>query len=208
MCVAAGLFALQLVLAVTGLPGGLMEWLTGDGDSLTESPAYVVVLGGGGIPSESGLIRTYAAAEAGRNFPAAQFVVCLPADGDPETASVGRMRDELVLRGIARDAVLMEHRGRNTHEQALAMRRMLGDAALDMPVLIVTSPTHVRRALLCFRKEGFRRVGALAASGVGAEADLGGYTLGRYSFWSGLSQQAEVARELVALLVYALRGWV
>ncbi|MFH0953247.1 MAG: YdcF family protein [Verrucomicrobiota bacterium] len=208
--VSAVAFILQVAVGLFGMPWRLVARLTGDDFKLEVEPRYVVVLGGGGIPSESGLIRTYYAAAIGTNLPGATFVVSLPSDGDPATNSVGRMRDELVLRGIPASAVRLEYRSFDTHEQAVSIARLLGSEALAEPVLIVTSPYHAKRALLCFRKAGFRRVACLAAVGIGPEADFGaGLQLNlRYAFWANLEAEVEFAREIVALAYYKLRGWI
>jgi len=170
-------------------------------------PDCVVVLGGGGIPSPSGLIRTYHASQVYAIAPDATFIVSLPADGDPETSSVGRMRDELVMRGVPASSVRMETRGRNTHEQAVEIREMLGDEALDKPTLVVTSPTHLRRSLMCFRKQGFTMITGLTAESVGAEADLGRGTFLRYGLWANLQSETEILREMLSTVVYKLMGW-
>ncbi|MFH1183692.1 MAG: YdcF family protein [Chloroflexota bacterium] len=204
---AAAAFFLQLVIGFTGMP----RWPGQHRPNETAPPpAYIVVLGGGGIPSETGLMRTYCAAAIGTNYPLATFIVSLPCEGDPATNSVGRMRDELVLRGIPPESITMEHEGLNTHEQAAGIARLLGPAELDAPVLVVTSPYHVRRSLLCFRKVGFTRVSGAATLGIGAEADLslaGPLDL-RYTFWANLQAEVEWARECLAMLYYRLRGWI
>jgi uncharacterized SAM-binding protein YcdF (DUF218 family) len=204
----AALFLLQVGTAVFGLPFGLGSWIVA-ADWVGEAPPkYVVVLGGGGIPSESGLMRTFYAAYYGTNFADSVYVVCLPADGDPDAGSVGAMREELVRRGVRRDAIQMEYRGRNTHEQAVGVRELLGKEALGEPVLLVSSPTHMRRALLCFSREGFTDLQAAPARAVGAEADLGPGVGMRYRFWQNLETNIRVVRELVALAYYRLRGWI
>jgi len=202
------LFLAQTAIGLLGLPQGLKDWLSGRSMLAASPPACIVVLGGGGIPSESGLIRAYYAAECALKWPDARVVVALPCDGTPETSSVGRMRDELVMRGVAAGRIALETRGRNTHEQAERVRDMLGTKALSQALVVVTSPTHVRRSLLCFRKEGFVKASGLAAENTGAEADIGRGTMLRYGFWSNLQQEADVARELTALAVYKLRGWI
>jgi uncharacterized SAM-binding protein YcdF (DUF218 family) len=206
---AAALFVLQIVSAVTGLQTLLHQYLSmRNGYRLEDEPRYMIVLGGGGIPSESGLIRTYYAAVMGRAFSNATVVVALPSDGDPETSSVGRMRDELVMRGLSADSILMEYRGLNTHQQAANIRAMLGPDVVEEPVLLVTSPYHVRRSVLTFRKVGFRNVAGEASVEMGAEADVGGRILLRYSFWQNLESQSFMVRELVAILYYRFRGWI
>ena len=200
------MFVIQLAVGFLGLPRSLTLWLAGGEPPAGITPRYVVVLGGGGIPSESGLIRTYCAAAYGAGRSGVTFIVALPSDGDPATNSVGRMRDELILRGIPAGSVLMEYRGRSTREQAVNIRRMIGPEVAK-PVVIVTSPYHVRRSVLCFRKQGFNRVSGLPADSVGAEADLGGGVTLRYAFWSNLISTIEAARELCAMAQYKLRGW-
>jgi uncharacterized SAM-binding protein YcdF (DUF218 family) len=204
---AAFLLVVQIVVALTGLPPALVSWMVTADVVLQEEPRYVVVLGGGGIPSESGLIRTYYAAQHGAGLTGATFIVSLPTDHDPETSSVGRMRDELVMRGIDRESILMEYKGKNTYQQARSIRNMLGYRALGEPLLIVTSPYHARRSLLCFRRQGFENVACLAAQSVAAEADMGPATGGRYNIWGTLVYEVWYARELVALAYYRMRGW-
>ena len=204
---AAAAFFLQLLIGLFGMP----RWYgQSKPKKVTPQPAYIVVLGGGGIPSESGLMRTYCAATIGTNFPLAKLIVSLPCEGDPETNSVGRMRDELVMRGIPAGSILMEYAGLNTHEQAVGVAQLLGTRALGLPVVVVTSPYHVKRSVLCFRKVGFTNVTGAAAMGIGAEANLslvGPLDL-RYTFWANLHSEIEWIREHVAMLYYRLRGWI
>lgn len=204
--VAGGLFLAQLLLALTGTPPGLRDWLNGVACYPRETPRYVIVLSGGGIPSESSLIRAYYAAQFGRGLTGTTFVVAMPADQDPEHSSVGRFRDELVLRGIPASRVLMETHGRNTYQQAANIRQLLGAAAVHEPILIVTSGFHVRRALLCFRKQGFNRVAGLDAASIPAEAYPGWFAFLRYRFWGNLSSQIAIVRELAAIFGYKLAG--
>jgi uncharacterized SAM-binding protein YcdF (DUF218 family) len=201
-------FLLQLASAIIGPPKRLVEWLNATELEPQEPPRYIVVLGGGGIPSPSSLQRTYYAARFGRGLTNATFIVSLPADKDPAANSVGRMRDELVLRGIPANTILMETRGRNTHEQAVNVARLLGPDALRAPVLIVTSSFHMRRAVLLFRKAGFTRVSALVAYSVEAEADMGPFTWLRYGIWSHGETELRILRELISLATCKLRGWI
>jgi len=205
---AAGvLFALQVLMGLTGLPRVLTTWLAG-GEASPSDVRYVVVLGGAGIPSESGLMRTYHAARFAAGRTGVICVVSLPCDVAPELGSVGRMRDELVLRGVPPADVRMEYRGRNTREEAVNISALLGQEALDAPLVIVTSPPHVRRALLCFRKVGFRNVTGLPAQSADVEADIGAHSLWRYGFWGNLEYEVKVLRELIALLQYKMKGWI
>jgi len=204
---AAVLFAVQLMFAILGPPRWLTDWLRCARTSPHPAPRAVVVLGGSGVPSDQTLLRLYFAAEFGRSLTGAVFVCALPADEDPATTSVGRMRDELVLRGIPREAIRLETRGRSTHQQAVHTRELLGAGAGSEPIVVVTSGYHLRRAWLAFRAAGFTNATVLAAHNVDNEADSGWFAGLRYGFWGTLGAQAEIVRELVAIAAYKLRGW-
>ena len=206
--IAAACFIAQLVLVIIGPPQSLLDWLTGENLPKPKPPRYIIVVGGGGIPSDTGLLRTWHAAEFGRGLTGTTFIVSLPADAAPDTSSVGRMRDELVLRGIPASAIQMEFHGRNTHEQAVNVFALIGPAHRDDPVVVVTSGFHMRRTLLAFRKAGFTHVDPLAAASIVAEADPGPHVWWRYTLWSNWEREDEIARELTAMLVYKLRGWI
>lgn len=206
--ISATLFLLQIALATPWLDGIVNSWLeVGEADAI-EAPEYIIVLGGGGIPSSTGLMRTYYGATQSLSFPDATVIVALPADEDPDKNSVGRMRDELVRRGVPASSIRMEAQGKNTHEQSERIRTMLGPAALDDPVHIVTERSHLRRSLLCFRKAGFTRVYGIGAQNTGAEADMGGGTFLRYTLWTNLQLQIRVVREMIATALYKWRGWI
>jgi uncharacterized SAM-binding protein YcdF (DUF218 family) len=102
----------------------------------------------------------------------------------------------------------MEYRGRNTHEEAVNIRDLLPPDSLDASVVLVTSPTHVRRAILCFRKAGFRHVTGMPAQSADVEANIGAHGLWRYGFWGNLENQIRIARECLALLQYKVKGWI
>ncbi len=206
--ISATLFLLQIALATPLLDGIVESWLQVSDAGAMEDPRYIVVLGGGGIPSDTGLMRTYYGAMHSISFPDATVIVALPADEDRKTSSVGRMKDELVLRGVPESSILMETEGRNTHEQAERIRAMLGPGVIDDPVHIVTERTHLRRSLLCFRKAGFSRVFGIGTHNTGAEADVGAGTFLRYTLWTNLQLQIRVLREMIATGMYKLRGWI
>ena len=206
--VCAALFLIQVTLATPLFDGIVESWLEVPDEGAVGNPKYIVVLGGGGIPSDTGLMRTYFGAADSIAYPEATVIVALPADENPETSSVGRMRDELVMRGVPASSILMETQGRNTYEQAKRIRTMLGPAALDEQVHIVTEGTHLRRSVLCFRRVGFTHVSGIGTHNTGAEADIGGGSFLRYTFWTNLQLQIRVLREIIATALYKSRGWI
>ena len=57
----------------------------------------------------------------------------------------------LALRlGVPEDAIVVEDRSRTTYENAVGVKRILGHAS----ILLVTSASHVPRAVGLFRKQG------------------------------------------------------
>lgn len=204
----AVLFAATILMAFFGVPQRVARWIMMPEKYSLEPPRYIVVMGGGGIPSETGLMRTYYAAAFHKAATGAVIVVSLPSDGDPLASSVGLMREELILRGVPGQAVLMEHEGLDTHEQAANIRKLLPEQATRDRVLLVTSGSHMRRTFLCFRHEGFENLASLAAVDAGPLANTGPGALLRYRFWANLHFEVDVARELIAICWYRVRGWV
>lgn len=200
------ILAAQIAMAVLGMPRSLTDWLACRAVKSDAPVGCVVVLGGGGIPSQTGLVRTYYGAEAALKHASAKIVVALTSAGDPATNSLGRMRNELVLRGVTPDRILLEPGGRDTAEQAAKIHSLMGKFCGDKAIAIVTSPMHLRRSVLCFRKAGFASVAALAAEDTSTEGDVGDGLSFRYGFWSNWAAQIEAARELVAIAWYRFKG--
>lgn len=205
--VSALLFILQLLVAFTGPPRWLTDWLICKELQPQERSDTIVVLGGGGIPSTTTLVRLYYAAEYGRSLTGTVFVVSLPANVPPEQASVGRMRDELVMRGIPASRIRMETRGLGTRDEAVKVRELLGEEALRQSLVVVSSDFHLRRAVLAFRRAGFANVRGLYADDIGAEAEFRFANL-RYGVWGRLKDEVVIIRELIALAVYKVCGWI
>lgn len=218
-----GIFsAAALVLALTSAPYWGYHWLGTSKSELRETPQYIVLLGGGGMPSQSNLMRSWFTAHAARNFPDAKVIIAMPGNVQNSASTPRKMKDELVLRGVDERSILFETQGTNTRWQALNCAQMI---ASDTPILLVSSPEHMRRAVLCFRKVGFEKVNALPAFENAAEANfsfnddaLGGNELPlpdvgqsinlRYQVWNHLKYEILLSRELFALFYYRLRGWI
>lgn len=198
------LLGLEVLVIKSGLQTRVGRWLQVKDQPRMVDPDWIVVLGGGGIPSETGLIRCYYGAEAWKQYTNATCIVSLPTDGDPETSSVGLMKQELMMRGVPESKIKMETKALNTHQQAEFIADMFGDAFTGGRVLVVTTPFHLRRSFNSFRAVGCTELGILSAASTGAEANFGGGTFFRYTLWRILEAQAVILRELVALGYYAL----
>lgn len=219
------ILTLILCLSFTRVPWRLYGWLACKDRPLPESADLIVVLGGGGIPSKSGLMRTYQGARAAGFYTNAGVIVALPMEEGGGVPSVVKMKEELILRGIEPARIRMETRGRSTREQAVNIHDMYRASAATAAVVVVTCPEHVRRSVLSFRKAGFTNTYGMAAFDEPVAADLtmeqeragnhwipppdvGGNLMIRYVMWTHLHYLTDFAREGAALLYYKWHGWI
>lgn len=188
---------------------------------LTIPPKYIVVMSGGGIPSESGLMRTYKTAEVANIYTDAKVIVTMPGDTADTNASCYLMRKEIVLRGVNPNRIIFENIGTNTRSQAQEVQKIIKK---NVSILLVTSPEHIYRSVKCFNKVGLTHVSGEPSWDQEMEADfrfnddkLGGNkaipNIGnniqiRYQFWNHISYQIRVYREYLAITFYKINGWI
>jgi len=215
------LFIVIISLSFTTLPFWMYYSLGHTEYKLTSNPEYIVVMSGAGIPSESGLMRTYRAAEIGKIFPDAKIIVTMPGISTDTTSASYLMKKELMIRGVLGSRISFENKGTNTRSQALAIKSMLKENPV---ALVVTSPEHLYRSIASFHKVGLTNtVGESAFSqhmevsfnfedeNLGGNTfvpNIGGNTQVRYQFWTHLKYQVIVYREYVAIAFYKLKGWI
>ena len=219
------LFLLVLIISFTTLPFWGYYWLGTSKSKITEKPDFIVLLSGGGMPSESNLMRAFFAFKAALEFPESRIVIACPGDTSDVNSTARLIAAELIRKGIEPKRILYEQIGTNTRMEALCMQKLNGEQMTSQAILLVTSPEHMRRAVLVFRKVGFTRVCALPAFENALEADLifkddelggnktlipnvGSHTSVRYQFWNHLKYEILIAREITALGYYKLRGWI
>uniref|UniRef100_UPI003217453C YdcF family protein n=1 Tax=uncultured Draconibacterium sp. TaxID=1573823 RepID=UPI003217453C len=215
-------FMICIVLALTSAPFWGYHWLGTSKSELKWQPETIVLLGGGGMPSQSNLMRSWYVEKAAKSFPECKVLIAMPGDLTDTLSTPLLMKKELVLRGVNPSKISFEPESTNTRAQALNCMRLI---KIQTPILLVTSPEHMRRSVLCFNKAGFEKVNALPAFENAAEADfsfkddeLGGNTILlpdvgqniniRYQLWNHLKYEILIAREMVAISYYKLRGWI
>jgi uncharacterized SAM-binding protein YcdF (DUF218 family) len=233
LLVAGSIFLLLVGLAFTPAPFWIWYGMGVKKAGIHRPPDYIVVMGGGGMPSESGLMRCWYAAKVANHFTRAHIIIALPGDTGDSLSSVTQMKEELILRGIAPQRILFEDSGTNTRAQALNIwssrvtRHLSPDSSFVIrhsSILLVTSPEHLYRAVLAFQKVGFLKVDGVPAFEKTIEADLNfsARKLGarhwvpdvgenitiRYQFWLHLEYELLVLREYFALAYYKLQGWI
>lgn len=125
---------------------------------------------------------------------------------DPNAANTeaAAIRDLLVSWGIDPAAIIIEERSRNTHENAVLSAPLLAARGLRS-ALLVTSASHMPRALAAFRMAGVNVLPA--ATDYGTTGDLPPLPLSVLPDASSLDASTRAMREWLGLLVYRLRGW-
>jgi uncharacterized SAM-binding protein YcdF (DUF218 family) len=211
-----------IILAFTSLPFWGIHWLGTSKSEMTHPPETIILMGGGGMPSESNLMRSWYVAKATESFPKAYVLIAMPGEIDDSLSTPQKIKNELVLRGVNPAQILFENKGTNTRSQAMNCLKLLDE---NHSILLVTSPEHARRSVLSFQKVGFKVVSALPAFEDAAEADfsfdddelggnkklvpeVGNNISVRYKLWDYLKYEITIARELIALTYYKLRGWI
>lgn len=223
LLIAAGTFLILLnILAATTLPFWAYYRLGTSGSQLNAEPAHIILLSGAGMPSESALMRAYYTAELAAKFPSSDIVIAMPGNINDPQSDPCLLRNELKIRGIYQNRIQFATAGHNTRGQALELADVLPDK--NQALLIVTSPDHMKRAVLAFRKCGFTHVGGQPTFEHSLGGDLrfddkglkgnemipriGNKLQIRYQFWNHLKYEILVLHEYFALGYYKLRGWI
>jgi uncharacterized SAM-binding protein YcdF (DUF218 family) len=217
-------FILLCILAFTTIPFWAYYSLGTTNSRITQAPSIIIMLGGAGIPSGDGLIRSYYTARFSKANPEANIIIAMPGDVNDSLSAPRLVEKELLTRGVNSASISFEHSGRNTREQAQKIAAGKTSAQLQQPITLVTSPEHMKRAVLAFRKCGFATVSGLPTFEYALETDLtfrdsdlkgskiappiGNNLQFRYQFWNHLKYEIMVLREYFGLGYYKLRGWI
>jgi uncharacterized SAM-binding protein YcdF (DUF218 family) len=114
------------------------------------------------------------------------------------------MASHLVEMGVPVERILIEGDSSNTRDQAINIPPILASHDVAQYVL-VTSPTHMRRADLSFRAVSSQHLTSIAPISTDTKPELGWSPLPSAD---ALDTSQNVFRELVGLLYYLLRGWI
>ncbi|HEX4628307.1 MAG TPA: YdcF family protein [Gemmatimonadales bacterium] len=176
----------------------------------------VVVLGSGSIDAEDwdgrrlSVVDRAAAArvlEAARVFRLVDPAIVISSGGNPHprrrTTPTGEtMRDALVTVGVPPDRILVETESKTTRDEAVIIAPMLTARNVEQ-VILVTSQTHMRRAL-----GAFRAVGVAAVPAIAQEFDRDLPVSERFlPSDDGLWLAASNVHEILGCAYYWLRGW-
>jgi uncharacterized SAM-binding protein YcdF (DUF218 family) len=224
--VVSSVLLLIVLFSFTTGPYWIYHWLGTSESEFKFKPDYIIIMGGAGYPSESALMRSWYAAGVYQKNPQAIVVVTQPAAAcvRPELSDAYGIRKDLIIRGVDSTRILLEIKGKNTREEGMNVLTLAPDAK-EKNCVIITSPEHMRRSVLVFRKLGYKKVGGIPTFNASGPVDLdykdsqlGGNTMPlpevggsiqlRYQFWNHLRYQVICYREIIGLGWYKLRGWV
>lgn len=237
LIITGSIAAVMIILAFTSAPFWTWYGMGTKKAGINRPPAYIVLLGGGGMPSESGLMRTWYTARAAGYFTRAKVIIALPGDPTDRHSAISLMKQELVMRGVSPERIFFEDSGTNTRSQALNIYKNIykfeqnqtipphsSSVTRHSSLLLITSPEHLCRAVLTFEKAGFVKVEGLPAFEQAIESDItfnarklggrkfipdiGGSITLRYQFWTQMNYELLVVREWAALVYYQLKGWI
>jgi uncharacterized SAM-binding protein YcdF (DUF218 family) len=173
----------------------------------------IVVLGGGMTPArgdrgypdlDEAADRFWHAARLYHRERAPRIIVSggnvWAAEGGTEAdAAIGFLTDL----GVPRDAILREGRSRNTRDNAVYSAELLGSVEARH-ILLVTSATHMHRALAAFRRAGIH---ATPAATDYPMPDARPLALRLLPDAEALAASTRSLKEYLGFWVYRLRGW-
>jgi uncharacterized SAM-binding protein YcdF (DUF218 family) len=216
------MFLLIILFSFTDYPYLVYHWLGTHNAEVVETPDYIVVMGAGGMPGPEGLMRCHFAAKSAEQFPNAKVIVALPSEEENFNESDAyRMFLEINIKGVHEDRFIFESKGTNTYSQATEIYTMLLHES-NQNLLIVTSPEHMHRCILTFKKCGFENVGGVSSFESSYNDDLlltkeerskrvqdvnRSLSL-RYNMWNYLKYEITIMREMMALAWYKIKGYI
>ena len=122
----AGIVAVfMIVLSLTSAPFWIWYDMGMKKAGIHRPPDFIIVMGGGGMPSESGLMRCWYAAKVANQFPRARVIIALPGDVGDSMSSVNQMKKELELRGVSPERIMFEDSGTNTRAEAINVFKII-----------------------------------------------------------------------------------
>jgi uncharacterized SAM-binding protein YcdF (DUF218 family) len=219
LIIMGSVFMVMCLIAFTRLPFDMHRALGLRASAFQFTPEYIVMMGGGGMPSESNLMRLYHTQQLHKRFPDTEIILAHPTD----MQVVQTMKNYLIENGIDSTRILVMLNGTNTREQAMGIKQMLKEET-GTRMVVVTSPEHMYRTVRVFRKIGFTRIGGSPAfenamfvdlsydhKAVGGKQyvpDISGNLDLRYNFWNYLKLEITCLREYLAIIYYRLNGWI
>ena len=123
------------------------------------------------------------------------------------------MRDLLQMMGVPANSIWLETQSRDTRENAAFSAKILNDRRIDR-ILLVTSASHMPRAVKLFEAQGFEVIPAPVDYRVSQRdieqlrrLDIRSLILGSIPSAENLQMTTSVMKEYLGMMIYAIRGW-
>ncbi len=202
--------AVVAVVPVADVPLAVLEHRFPVLQALPDRVDGIILLGGavdpertaeyGQVALNQSAARVTETLRLARLYPAARIVLSGGIGGllhEPitEAAATERLLTEL---GIESKRLVIENRSRTTHENAVFSMRLVEPKPGEVWIL-VTSASHMPRAVGCFRKVGWPVVPD--------PVDFEATTRPHISFEQGLGGLSTAAHEWLGLVAYYMAGW-
>ncbi len=215
-------FLMMIILSFTDYQCLVYHWLGTHNSEITETPDYIIVMGAGGMPGPEGLMRCHYAAISADEFKEAKLIVALPSEKENfEYSDTYNMFKEINLKGIDSTRFIFETEGTNTYFQAMEIYKLLHNE-INKKLLIVTSPEHMHRCILTFKKCGFESISGYPSFEHSYDEnllltkderskkvqDVNRNLNLRYNMWTYLKYEIIIMRELIAIGWYKLNGYI
>ena len=185
-------------------------------------PEYIILLGAGGMPGGENLLRIYYTINAAKKYPLSKIIIALPADTvDFRSSDHYEIFRNLMTAGIDTNRIVSEHAGHNTYSQSKKIAGIIQTS--EAQIVLITSPEHMYRSVLTFKKTGFQKVNGIPTfenhfeesllqseeNKVNPEAKKPTDNIQlRYNIWSYLQYEIKVVREYTAIAFYKLKGYI
>ncbi len=217
MYIFGSVFIIFIILSFTDLPYYGYYYLGKENSKITNSPDYIVILSGNGMPSPDGLIKTYYASIAAKKYSKAKVIISMPFNEGKDSIGDARiMANELILKGVDSCRITINSLGYNTYTQAKSIADNLNKNIQNISLLVVTSPEHMYRSVHTFLKLGFNNVFGMSTFEKPINNDkLKDITENnqvsislRYNIWSYMNYELIIFREYLAIVYYKIRGWI
>lgn len=114
------------------------------------------------------------------------------------------LKEALLELGVPDSAILPEAESRNTHEEAVYVKKLMEEKGIPRNIILVTSAAHMRRSVPIFTKAGFRVIPA-PADFLAEDSGLSWYYFLPSVEVLMLSTQA--IREWIGIAAYKAFGW-
>ena len=157
------------------------------------------------MPSGASALRALEAARVYRLLGGNSLVIVSGGDlaATPgQAAEASALRDSLVTLGVSKEDILLDSDSHNTRTHAVNLVSFLRSRDISRFVL-VTSPTHMRRALWTFRAQGADPIPSPSPSPIDDKQGWG-------AFWpspKSLAYAHDAIYDYAGLLYYWFRGW-